>query len=152
MTASLGMRLAVTGTSGRWQAALRSGHRRTLAECGHGHRNRDGGQANARQCGELLIRAARNPHAAAAFRAHAVESAAAAQRAGARITLEEASARATATLDTWRTVVLDGDLHVPSRAWGADRPACGCCIPEPSPGEQERAARRAAHRAPWSAP
>ena len=132
MTASLGMRLAVTGTAGRWQAALRSGHRRTLAECGHGHRNRDSGQNAARHCGELLIRAAWNPTAAADFRARAVQAAVAARAAGARFTAEEASARATAVLDTWRTVVRDADMHLPVQYGQAPGATCSCCPPAES--------------------
>lgn len=151
MTASLGPRLAVIGTAGHWQAAVRLGHRRSLATCGHTHRNRDGGQANARQCGQLLVRAARNPQLAAGFINDAQAAAGFARYAGARITNAEARERAQTTLDAWRSVVLEHDLHVPALTWGTPRPACGCCPTPATPEDQERLARVSAHRAPWSA-
>lgn len=122
------VRLAATGGSGAWRGALRQGSR-TLVDCGHSHRNRDSGYSgSARQCISTLVRAARNPELAVHVLGAAAASAAQARRMGARITDEEARAKAAATLDQLRDVLAVNDFHLPPPPGVyVNVPPCGCC-------------------------
>jgi hypothetical protein len=126
----MSVRVTTTGTSGAWHGAIRAG-RVTLAECGHSHRNRDGGSdPAARPCAASLVRAARSEEVAARVIAERVAAAARARRLGARITDDEARAAAQATVAAWRTIVLEHDLHLPKPPGVyVATIACGCCHP-----------------------
>lgn len=122
------VRLAMVGGSGAWRGALRQGTR-TLVDCGHSHANRDSGYAgSARQCISTLVRAARSPELAVHVLGAAAASAAQARRMGARITDEEARAKAAATLDEVRAVLAAHDFHLPPPPGVfVNVPPCGCC-------------------------
>lgn len=122
-------RLSYSGRSGAWTAVLRDG-RKVLAECGHNHRNRDSGIDNAWSCGTGLALAARNRHTTAILIVdQAVASAGRARQLGARITNDEARAKAEATIAAWREVVTARDFHTKAdwsqRVYGGR--TCGCC-------------------------
>ena len=110
------VRLAATGGSGSWHGAIRQGSR-TLVDCGHAHANRDTGYSgSARQCITTRIRAARSPELAVYVLGAAAASAAGARRMGARITDEEARAKAAANLDEIRSVLDATGFPLPTKS------------------------------------
>ena len=124
------VRIATTGGSGSWRGAIRQGTR-TLVDCGHAHANRDSGYSgSARQCITTRIRAARSPELAEHVLGAAVAAAAGARQMGARLTDEEARAKAEANLDEIRAVLDATGFHLPIPP-GIFTPGitCGCCRP-----------------------
>lgn len=122
-------RLTYTGHPGAWRSALRVG-RKTLADCGHNHRNRDGGRDNAATCGAKLVTAARHDEHANRFIGEAIGAA----TLGARITADEARATAQTTLDDWRAAIAATGFHTtPCLAQTQAGRTCGCCPAPPNP-------------------
>lgn len=139
-TSTQPLRLSYSGGPGDWMAVLRKG-RKVVAECGHSHRNRDGGHDNANLCGILHVHAARKQSTVDQLKAKAGRASEIARQLGARLTREEAVARVEKTIAAWREVVLAADFHLaPSWTQRQTGLACACC---PSPDAQAAVAERA---------
>lgn len=82
------------GHTGAWTGVVRDG-KTIVGECGHLHRNRDGGNAPARGCIVKLAKAATgNEYLAGQVVADAARQAATARKLGARVDTEELVAAA----------------------------------------------------------